>query len=100
MQKYQSMKDSGVPWLGDIPAEWEQKQARYIFKQAKDSVGEDPSKYELLSLTLRGIIPRSQVDGGMHRYAVSLQELKMAPADRIIGLRIIPKPRRASGRCA
>lgn len=64
MQTYQSMKDSGVAWLGDIPAEWEQKQARYIFKQAKESVGEDPSRYELLSLTLRGIIPRSQVDGG------------------------------------
>lgn len=64
MQTYQSMKTSGVPWLGDIPSEWNQKQARYIFKQAKDSVGEDPSKYELLSLTLRGIIPRSQVDGG------------------------------------
>jgi type I restriction enzyme S subunit len=58
------MKASGVPWLGYIPSEWEQKQARYIFKQAKDPVGIDPSKYELLSLTLRGIIPRSQVDGG------------------------------------
>ncbi|MBP6961953.1 restriction endonuclease subunit S [Candidatus Saccharibacteria bacterium] len=64
MQTYQKMKDSGVAWLGDIPSEWDQKQARYIFKQTKDSVGEDPSKYELLSLTLRGIIPRSQVDGG------------------------------------
>ena len=64
MQTYQSMKDSGVAWLGYIPSEWEQKQARYIFKQAKDPVGIDPSKYELLSLTLRGIIPRSQVDGG------------------------------------
>ncbi len=64
MHTYQSMKASGVPWLGYIPSEWEQKQARYIFKQAKDPVGIDPSKYELLSLTLRGIIPRSQVDGG------------------------------------
>ena len=64
MQTYQSMKNSGVAWLGEIPTEWEQKQARYIFKQAKDTVGDDPSKYELLSLTLRGIIPRSQVDGG------------------------------------
>ena len=51
MQTYQSLKDSGVAWLGDIPFEWKQKQARYIFKQVKDSVGEDPagsSCYHLL----------------------------------------------------
>lgn len=64
MHTYQNMKNSGVAWLGEIPSEWEQKQARYIFKQAKDTVGDNPSEYELLSLTLRGIIPRSQVDGG------------------------------------
>ena len=64
MNAYQNMKNSGVAWLDEIPSELEQKQARYIFKQAKDNVGDDPSRYELLSLTLRGIIPRSQVDGG------------------------------------
>jgi len=58
------MRDSGVAWLGDIPAEWQQKHAKYLFEQVKESVGSDPSQYELLSLTLRGIIPRSQVDGG------------------------------------
>lgn len=64
MQTYQSMKDSGVAWLGEIPSEWKQKHAKYLFKQVKESVGHDPSKYELLSLTLRGIIPRSEVEGG------------------------------------
>lgn len=64
MQTYHAMRDSGVAWLGDIPAEWEQKQAKYIFRQVKESVGDDPSQYELLSLTLRGIIPRSEVEGG------------------------------------
>lgn len=64
MQTYTQMRDSGVAWLGDIPAEWQQKHAKYLFEQVKESVGSDPSQYELLSLTLRGIIPRSQVDGG------------------------------------
>jgi type I restriction enzyme S subunit len=64
MKTYATMKNSGVAWLGDIPAEWNQKHAKYLFNQVKESVGDDPSKYELLSLTLRGIIPRSQVEGG------------------------------------
>lgn len=64
MQTYQRMKNSGVEWLGNIPADWRQKPAKYLFKQVKESVGDDPSEYELLSLTLRGIIPRSEVEGG------------------------------------
>lgn len=64
MQTYAQMKNSGVEWLGDIPEEWEQKHTKYLFSQVKESVGSDPSQYELLSLTLRGIIPRSQVEGG------------------------------------
>lgn len=64
MQSYAQMKNSGVAWLGDIPAEWQQKHTKYLFQQVRESVGSDPSQYELLSLTLRGIIPRSQVEGG------------------------------------
>lgn len=64
MQTYQKMRDSGVAWLGDIPNDWEQKHAKYLFRQVKESVGKDPSQYELLSLTLRGIIPRAEVEGG------------------------------------
>lgn len=64
MKTYAAMKNSGVAWLGDIPADWQQKHTKYLFKQVKESVGSDPSQYELLSLTLRGIIPRSQVEGG------------------------------------
>lgn len=64
MKTYATMKNSGVAWLGDIPADWQQKHTKYLFEQVKESVGSDPSQYELLSLTLRGIIPRSQVEGG------------------------------------
>jgi type I restriction enzyme, S subunit len=64
MQTYEKMKDSGVAWLGKIPSGWAQKHTKYLFQEVKESVGEEPSKYELLSLTLRGIIPRSEVEGG------------------------------------
>jgi type I restriction enzyme S subunit len=58
------MKDSGVAWLGKIPSSWPQKHARYLFRESKVLVGDRWGDYELLSLTLRGIIPRSEVEGG------------------------------------
>lgn len=64
MQVYSDMKDSGVAWLGKIPSNWPQKHARYLFRESKALVGDKWPDYELLSLTLRGIIPRSEVEGG------------------------------------
>ena len=64
MQTCADMKDSGVAWLGKIPSSWPQKHARYLFRESKNLVGDNWGDYELLSLTLRGIIPRSEVEGG------------------------------------
>jgi len=64
MQTYADMKDSGVAWLGKIPSSWPQKHARYLFRESKTLVGDKWGDYELLSLTLRGVIPRSEVEGG------------------------------------
>lgn len=52
------MKDSGIDWIGQIPAHWEQLANKHIFRLRKTLVGERSSEYELLSLTLRGIIKR------------------------------------------
>lgn len=43
MQTYAQMKDSGVVWLGDIPAEWQQKRAKFLFykSQHKPHVDDD-----------------------------------------------------------
>lgn len=64
MQVYDEMVDSGVDWLGKVPSSWALKHVRYLFNQEKIPVGKKSSDFELLSLTLRGIIPRSQVEGG------------------------------------
>ena len=32
------MKDSGIPWIGQIPAHWEIKRAKYMFKKEKREV--------------------------------------------------------------
>jgi type I restriction enzyme S subunit len=52
------MKDSGIDWIGQIPAHWENMPNKYLFKMKKDTVGKRSDQYDLLSLTLRGIIKR------------------------------------------
>ncbi|EMS95490.1 type I restriction-modification system subunit S [Agrobacterium tumefaciens str. Cherry 2E-2-2] len=53
-----SFKDSGIDWIGQIPSHWEQRPNKHIFHLKKSLVGKRSSEYELLSLTLRGIIKR------------------------------------------
>ena len=52
------MKDSGIDWIGQIPAHWENMPNKYLFRLKKDTVGKRSAEYDLLSLTLRGIIKR------------------------------------------
>src|SRR5690606_12692800 len=58
MQTYDSYKDSGIDWLGEIPSHWELKPNKYIFKLKKNQVGKRSKEYDQLSLTLKGIIKR------------------------------------------
>lgn len=58
MKRYESYKDSGVKWLGEIPSHWEMLAIKHILKQKKEVVGKRASQYDLLSLTLKGVIKR------------------------------------------
>lgn len=58
MAKYESYKDSGVDWLGEAPNHWDLLANKHIFKLKKNQVGKRSSEYDLLSLTLKGIIKR------------------------------------------
>lgn len=53
-----AMMDSGVDWIGEIPEHWTQLAQKHIFRLKKSTVGKRSSEYDLLSLTLRGIIKR------------------------------------------
>lgn len=52
------MKDSGIPWIGEIPEHWEPCRNKDIFEESKKIVGENYSDYVLLSLTKQGVIVR------------------------------------------
>lgn len=56
------MKDSGVEWIGEIPAEWQLSQTRRLFRNEKRVVGDAVDEYERLALTLNGVIKRSKED--------------------------------------
>ena len=58
------MRDSGVPWLGEVPAHWEVKRARWLFRE-RDRRSEDGTE-ELLTVShLTGVTPRSEKDVNM-----------------------------------
>ena len=58
MERYNEYKDSGVHWLGEIPSHWDMLALKHILKLRKKLVGKQSYKYDLLSLTLQGIIKR------------------------------------------
>ncbi len=58
LEKYSSYKDSGIEWVREIPEHWEALANKHIFSLKKELVGKRSAEYDLLSLTLRGIIKR------------------------------------------
>jgi type I restriction enzyme, S subunit len=56
------VRESGIPWLGKIPAHWEVKRVKYIFRLVADPAPED-NTFELLSLyTDIGVRPRKDLE--------------------------------------
>lgn len=58
MDRYKSYKNSGEKWLGEIPSHWGMLPIKYILRERKEIVGKNSNQYQLLSLTLKGIIER------------------------------------------
>ena len=55
------MKDSGIEWIGKIPATWNVMANRYLFEISKKIVI-NPNDYQLLSLTTKGIRKKDPED--------------------------------------
>lgn len=56
------MKDSGIPWVGEIPEYWNVNRAKYCFVNTKEIAGCRSDRYERLALTMNGVIKRSKDD--------------------------------------
>ena len=53
------MRDSGVEWIGEVPAHWEVRRAKYIFREVDER--SKTGAEELLSVShMTGVTPRSE----------------------------------------
>ena len=80
---YPAYKDSGAPWLGEVPAQWEQ---RALWTLSKPSVERNPGNAKLLSVFLdRGVIPYDQGGGQVHAPSIDLSNYQMVyPGDFVL----------------
>lgn len=75
MLKYESYQKIDLPWLSQIPDHWEIKRNKNVFTEMKAEVGSHSDDYTLLSLTLKGIIPRDLNGGG--KFPASFDKYKV-----------------------
>lgn len=78
------MKNSGVEWIGDIPAEWEMKRLKAIFLERKEK--NDPQQTDfILSLgAAYGVVPYSEKEGGGNKAKEDLTAYRLAYPDDIV----------------
>lgn len=78
-----NLRDSGVPWLGEIPAHWEIERARWLFRERdeRSTTGEE----EMLTVShLTGVTPRSEKDVNMFEAETNEGYKLCEPGDLVI----------------
>lgn len=75
---YPTYADTGNEWLPPLPNHWDVQRNKAMFSLIKKPVGSRSSDYQLLSLTLTGIIPRDleNLKGKMPAEFDTYQEVK------------------------
>ena len=65
LQPYPEYKDSGSPWLGQIPKNWKVRRIKTVLRESYARAGD--SSLTLLSLTrVRGLIPHKEMTDKVH----------------------------------
>ena len=83
LKPYPAMKDSGVEWLGEVPAHWEVKRGKNIFNciDVRSKTGEE----ELLTVSSsRGIVPRRSANVTMFKAESYIGHKLCWPNDLVI----------------
>jgi len=61
LKPYAEYKESGVPWLGKIPKNWDIKRGKYLFRFKKE-LNSNALHTNVLSLTMRGVVNNNPDD--------------------------------------
>ncbi|MBI4590265.1 MAG: restriction endonuclease subunit S [Candidatus Rokubacteria bacterium] len=83
LKPYSTYKDSGVPWLGEVPEHWEVKRGKALFRciDVRSSTGGE----ELLTVSSdRGVVPRSSTTVAMFKAESYLGYKLCWPGDLVI----------------
>ncbi len=71
-QAYSEYKNSGLEWLGDLPAHWRVKRLGQFFEERREKVSD--KDFPALSVTKKGIVPQlenaAKTDAGDNRKLV------------------------------
>lgn len=83
---YEKYKDSGIPWLGEIPEHWEVKRAKWVFDEL--SVKGYPNEPLLAATQTKGVVLKSKYENRTVVAQNNLETLKLVePGNFVISLR-------------
>lgn len=97
LKPYSEYKESGLPWLGKVPAHWDLIPNRGLIRKRKILVGERHTEYKLLSLTKQGVIIRD-ISTGKGKFSSDMgtsQEVRSG--DLVLCLFDVPETPRTVG---
>ena len=85
-QRYDTYKDSGVQWLGEIPGHWEMRKMKYIFDERSEK--NHPNEPMLSATQSEGVILQSKYQGMVVVVNTGFEGLKLVKdGDFVIHLR-------------
>jgi len=97
LKPYPEMKDTGLPWVGQIPSNWGLVPNRELIRKRKLLVGDRHADFRLLSLTKAGIIVRD-ISTGRGKFSADMgtsQEVR--EGDLVFCLFDVPETPRTVG---
>ncbi|NMS31760.1 restriction endonuclease subunit S, partial [Vibrio parahaemolyticus] len=66
-----TMNDSGVDWIGKVPAHWEVRRSKFVFTQRKERAWKDD--VQLSATQAYGVIPQDQYEELTGKRVVKIQ---------------------------
>jgi type I restriction enzyme, S subunit len=83
LKPYPAMKNSGVPWLGDVPEHWEVQRGKNLFRSV--DVRSETGREELLTVSSeRGVVPRRSTTVTMFKAESYVGHKLCWPGDLVI----------------
>ncbi|WP_181364904.1 restriction endonuclease subunit S [Bacillus cereus] len=83
MSRYQEYKESGFQWVGKMPSHWNIIRHKYIFKKVQRIAGERSKEYDVMSLTMRGVIKRD-VESNIGKMPASFDGYQIIQPDSLL----------------